>query len=297
MRAGSSVDCLSFSEKGDILWSWSWGAQAQAWDFSTGKEWSHVAVSAECPQDAAWHPAARFLACRAEEGVELWEPGTGKKAGFLRLGESGGENIVLHRLAWSPDGRRLAGVGYLGRTLVWEVGSGALLWEIEPITDTHRSAVAWSPDGRFLAVGTSSGFIRLYEAAGGREIAQLGHGLATVRSLAFGREGRILASSSRDPDGSLRLWELPSGRELHRLGSPPGQVQDLAFSRDGATLASGDSEGSVRLWNAESHLLLQEWKPHAKSVSAILFSPLGDQLASGSWDGSVEMLSVGAARP
>jgi len=292
MNAGSSIDCLSFSEKGDVLWSWGWSAEAQSWDLAQGGELSRVALATECPEEAAWHPDARVLACRAEEGVELWDAGTGKKTGFLRLGEPGGENIVLHRLAWSPEGRRLAAVGYLGRTLVWEVPSGNLLWEHAPISDTHRSAVAWSPDGRLLAVGTSSGFIRLLEAGTGKEVAQIGHDLATVRSLAFGREGRILASCSREEDGSVRLWDLPSGQELQRLGVHPAPVQVLAFSGDGAFLASGDSLGTVQLWSAERRELLKEWKPHAQSVSAIVFSRPRDKLATGSWDGSVEVLPV-----
>jgi COMPASS component SWD3 len=257
-----------------------------------GREVSRVSLTTECPQDAAWCPAALLLACRAEEGVEVWNRVTGKKTGFLRLGEPGGENIVLHRLAWSPDGRRLAAVGYLGRTLVWEVQSGDLLWEKEPISDTHRSAVAFSGDGQFLAVGTSSGFIRLYEAAAGKEILHIGQDIATVRSLAFGREGRLLASSSRDEDGSLRLWDVPSGREVKRLGGHSGPIHEVVYSLDGRFLASGDSLGTVRLWHAQTYDLVKEWKPHSQSVSALAFSRAGDLLATGSLDRSVEILST-----
>ena len=87
----------------------------------------------------------------ASTGHDLW---TAKAEGMLA--------VVLHSVAFSPDGKRLAVSGSLG-TAVLDAASGARLLELKASGD-----VAFSPDGRRIMI---SG--KVFDAAKGDELSSL----------------------------------------------------------------------------------------------------------------------------
>ncbi|MGW2219921.1 nSTAND1 domain-containing NTPase [Nonomuraea sp. NPDC001684] len=73
----------------------------------------------------------------------------------------------------------------------------------------------------------------------------------TVESLAFSRDGRLIATGGRGEDAGVRVWEVATGRLV--LG-PLGKGQDtwrVAFSPDGTTLASAEAE-KLHLWDVST---------------------------------------------
>src|SRR5262249_50710156 len=79
-----------------------------------------------------------------------------------------------------------------------------------------------------------------------------------VKSVAFGPDGKTLASGSYD--GVIRLWEVSSGKSLNALYGHNHWVTSVAFSPDGRVLASGSYEGVINLWDSQIGACLRTFR-------------------------------------
>jgi WD40 repeat protein len=123
-------------------------------------------------------------------------------------------------------------------------------------------------------------------------------------SLDFSRDGKLLASGSRD--GTAIIWSTQTWNKAQTLQNPDkdslfdqslrGMVEDVAFSPDGKTLALASREGSVQLWDVAAGKLLESLKGHSGAVTAVVFSPDGRTLASGGTDKTVRLWNVATGR-
>src|SRR5262245_63825551 len=85
---------------------------------------------------------------------------------FWHFAECGNEG--LNDLAFSPDGRTLAALGYQdGCISLWEVPSGRMLRKWDADKADRCGELAFSPCGRFLACGSNDG-VRLWDPSTGQ---------------------------------------------------------------------------------------------------------------------------------
>jgi WD40 repeat protein len=109
----------------------------------------------------------------------------------------------VFKVAFSPDGRRLASCS-LDRTVrLWQFDGGACR-VLRGHTD-QVFAVAFHPNGTRLATGSRDGAVWLWDPERGEEVARLPGHASFVWSLAFSPEGGTLASGSGD--ATVRLWD------------------------------------------------------------------------------------------
>lgn len=66
-----------------------------------------------------------------------------------------------------------------------------------------------------------------------------------VGSVAFGPDGRVLASGSNDK--TIRLWGVATCTTVATLVGEPDLVQSVAFSPDGRLISAGDNDTTIRL--------------------------------------------------
>ena len=89
--------------------------------------------------------------------------------------------------------------------------------------------------------------VHLWNATTGNRIDTFEPPNRYIYSVAFGSDGRTLASVSVE-DKTVRLWDAAAGDIRNTLTGHIDSVNSVAFSPDGNTLASGSSDGTVLLW-------------------------------------------------
>ncbi|MFN8491624.1 MAG: tetratricopeptide repeat protein [Caldilineaceae bacterium] len=192
--------------------------------------------------------------------------------------------IGCHTLAFSPDGKLLAGGMANGEIHLWRTANH----QLDTIIKAHETIIwdlVFSPDGQWLASGSKDGSIRLWDVQTRQcQRTFTGH-TDWVRAVAFHPTGRILASGGHDQ--TVRLWDVRSGRILHVLDNHAGWVMGLAFSPDGERLVSASTDQTVRLWDLHTGQETLVLRGHSACTESLCFSPDGSILASASYDQTI----------
>ena len=124
-----------------------------------------------------------------------------------------------------PDGMTLAiGANSEGTVKLWDIEtknistiSGYMSWV---------RSVALSPNGAILASG-SDGEAALWNVATGRPVAILEKHGATVHSVSFSPDGKMLASS----EATVKLWDVATGENITKLVTDNYSAFCIVFTR------------------------------------------------------------------
>jgi len=151
----------------------------------------------------------------------------------------------------------------------------------------------------------------------------------SVKSIAFSRDGKMLASGSADDtiklwnlatnqniatltgnsstdytiafspdvkmlasgsiDNTIKIWDIESRQNTDTLSGHSDSIWSVAFSKDGKTLASASRDGTIKLWNLETNQEIATLNEHSKDVMVVAFSPDRKTLASGSSDNTIKL--------
>jgi len=187
-------------------------------------------------------------------------------------------------LAFSPDGRYLAKVGDDKPPLLWSLDGGETILQAAPVgasaptfsadkrfvalagvrdvdcfdLATGRESNRWRTAGRlqtlqfhptngWLAVGyKDTPWVSLYDAASGREIAQLDIGSSYHTVVSWHPDGRHLAVGGAA--SGIQVWDVEARRRVALLEGHAREVDFLTYHPSGRWLVSWGWDEVIRLW-------------------------------------------------
>jgi WD40 repeat protein/tetratricopeptide (TPR) repeat protein/tRNA A-37 threonylcarbamoyl transferase component Bud32 len=144
-------------------------------------------------------------------------------------------------------------------------------------------SVAWSPDGRRLASASVDGWVKVWEAASGKELFRLWGRDSGASSVAWSPDGTRLAAAGWE--GLVKVWEAASGKEALSFQGHPKTLYSVAWSPDSQRLATGSHhDGTVGLWSAATGKPIRILRGHTAPVLSVVWSPDGTRVASAGYD-------------
>lgn len=319
------INDVTFSPDGRLLATVSQDSQIKLWDVGSGQEISVLTTHAQPVNAVAFSPDGTILATAGEDGfIILWNTATQQLITVLN-GQEGAVNDIafhpagdrllagydssvlrywdifnrrsllrllghasrVHTVAMSHDGSRFASGGADGRIIIWNGGTGASLYSIEPFIGSdgqpvHINGLAYNPDDTQLLAANSNGTAAVWDTNDASLIFRVAGHAIPLRDVAYSPDGTLFATASSD--NTVKVWNAASGQALYTLPGHTNGVTAVAFHPLAAQLVTGSSDSTARLWRTEAGLSPQILSGHSGNILAIRFSHDGRFLATGGAD-------------
>jgi WD40 repeat protein len=268
------------------------------------------------PESTRWSPA-RIIAEDARE----------RGAAKVLLGHEG----RVYRIAFAPDGRRMASWGDDRTARIWsfDQGSSLRIPDVGAASDIRDGSIVFSADGGRL-IARLGGRISLFDSSTGStvfETTRASDEESDPRYRAASSDGRFVVLASKDGlrrldirtqdqsvlkrGGPARPYLSPDGRKLiavsddqielldlaqhdrKRVDVPQSEIHIVAFSPDSRLVAwCGRTDTEIHLFDFATDKL-HVLRGHVDPIRALDFGPEGKKLVSaGSFDGLVRIWDV-----
>jgi WD40 repeat protein len=241
---------LAFAPDNRTLAAASDGQPIRLYGVPGGQETKTIPVKdGEAVKSLAFAPNGKTLAVGFRQNVaRLYAVGGEREP--VNLAYTGG----VEALAFSPDGKRLAGAGW-DKVTIWDVTTGQPERQLGKAQ--RVAALAFASNNQQLAVGNYDATVHVWNVA-------------------------------KDGKGQY----VSDAKEPQIFEGHTSAVFSVVFSANNRTLVSGSHDRTVRLWEVLNARPIVEWKGHLGPVTAVSASPLGRTVVSGSSDTTVLVWDV-----
>ncbi len=219
-----------------------------------------------------------------------------------------GHEAEIYNAQFSPDGRRIVTASLDRTARVWDSVIGVEL-AVLPGHETWLGSAQFSPDGERIVTagcdesdpmrGCVTGSVRVWDAATGRELNDLGGYETNVSSAQFSPDGKIIVIASYD--GAAHVWDAITGQEVVILRAKENWIFSAQFSSDSNRIVTAGCEhtpsqgctgGAARVWDvATGRELTAVWR-NGTYITQAKFSPDGARVITDGSDGTVRVWDI-----
>jgi RNA polymerase sigma factor (sigma-70 family) len=230
----------------------------------------------------------------------FWDIATGQVGRQLKLGAPG------WRRAFSPDGERLALMGYresgwYDDLRVWDTYSGKEQQRLAPAVKErtrrppyHALAEASFLDNRTLVTAGLDDTIIVWDLVAGKELRRFGDEVFNPIALAIAPDGSKVAVATGA--ASVRVFDLQTGKDLFATaGTHHLAIQEAVFTPVGKTVATAGGK-RILLWDPATGAPRGRLEGHRDYVTALKILPDGRTLLSSAADGTLRFWDVSTAQ-
>jgi len=247
----------------------------------------------------------RMLASASYDGtIKLWElvlpailPAAAAQD-WIQLRETLATPMArMHRVVWSPDGRRLASCSFGHAIWLWD---GVQRTYRAPLLG-HTAAVydlAFTPDGHHLVSGSQDGTLRVWDVETGLCTQVMESYIGSLFDVDWSPDSRQLVSVGTA--GLVTIHDVATGALLQTLRGHTKAVFGVGWSATGRWLASSEVDNAIHLWEMTTgrcFQILQHPADEANLFFGVAWSPDGTQVASGTARRGLLVWDVVAAQP
>jgi WD40 repeat protein len=259
-----------FSPDGQTVLSAGWDDRIILWSVPSHQPMGQPLMGPKGLVSVAFNSDGSRFASAGSKSIVIWDASSRKPTGGPF--EYGNESFV--HVAFSSNGKLLAAStdaygGHPARVVVWDLAGHQMIEK--PI---EGATFAFSPDDVLLAVGQYEDLV-FYDLRSHHLVKRplVGH-TKNISTLAFSRDGAIVATGSEDK--SIVLWDVKGQRPLGTLTGHTGAVTSLAFDPSRPVLLSGSADGTIMRWDLDDLKAMDTpVKNFGASISSIFFSPDG----------------------
>jgi WD40 repeat protein len=254
------VYAMAFSPDGKWLAAGGADSVLHVWALDTRASVATLKDHGDWIRGVAFSPDGKFLASAGDDRTALvWEVGTWKRVSRLE------EKEPVTGVVFSTDGQYvlLAVAGESERVLrLRKRDTGDVARSVDLGVSWPNDLVR-APQIHDVVVPCDDKAVRLYDAAGGNQVASLSGHAGWVYRAAVSPDGKLLASAGGD--GIVKLWSVADGRPLATLVQLTPRSDDWLIATTAGYLAG--SAPAVLQWKAAGlttpadKLTGRLWKP------------------------------------
>ncbi len=192
---------VNFNPDGTVLVSGSADKTVRLWDTATWKRLKVLEGFQSQVEGAVFSPDGKWIATSGSGNsgkVQVWDWRSGQV-----VQEFQGPKERHRSTVFSPDGKRVAVGTWLGKVVIWNLGTGKAL-QCEQQASSVNS-VAFSPDGARAFSGQANGFINVWDARTGDGLFSFNGNQGTIWCVKPSPDGKTLATTG--DLGIIQLWE------------------------------------------------------------------------------------------